>query len=550
MKNLAIDLVAIGSLWVVSLIIVNPSGAFPLNDDWSYALTVKHLLESGSFRPTGFTSMPLIANVLWGSLFCLPAGFSFNALRLSTLTLSILGILGTYLLMRNVSQPRWFAAIVALTLGFNPIYYSMSNTFMTDVPFAAITILACLFFVRSMKTNSNLDYYLGTTFAVAATLSRQLGVAVPLAFAVTLILKRGITARNLVRAAIPPALCTGILWGFQYWLAATGRLPALYYAKSNDLLHVLAGSKPFLIRFAGYNSYVILLYLGLFLSPVSLFALAAIFRCQKKKATLILFTSLTFMMVGILGKALHGRTTLMPLADNIVSNYGIGPIESSNPLPTGFWVVVTIVSVVGAALLITAIVLAAIKVVQRVRQRQMNESEAAGAFLLLSVTAYLLPLTVGGFFDRYLLPVIPLLTAGIACVLCDYPRINTSRGLFAAVGLLGALAFFSIGSTRDYLAVNRVRWKALDDLLASKQVKAVDIDGGDEFNGLSLYESKYPQDPQKDWEDAPHRGIYVIAFQSMAGYTVTKEYNYHHWLPPYSGKVLVLHKNALELPKK
>ena len=89
-----IDMLFIAAIWCISLFVVNPfAGDFPLNDDWSYASTVKHLLETGEFRPSEWFAPPSLTNALWGSLFCLPAGFSFVALRASTLTLSLLGIL-------------------------------------------------------------------------------------------------------------------------------------------------------------------------------------------------------------------------------------------------------------------------------------------------------------------------------------------------------------------------------------------------------------------------------------------------------------------------
>ncbi len=79
----------LASLWVASLFVVNPIGDFPLNDDWSFGLAVKNLLQTGEFHPTGWTSMPLITQTLWGALFCLPGGFSFNALRFSTLAIIV-----------------------------------------------------------------------------------------------------------------------------------------------------------------------------------------------------------------------------------------------------------------------------------------------------------------------------------------------------------------------------------------------------------------------------------------------------------------------------
>ena len=150
-KGAARDMLLLAAIWVASLFIVNPVGDFPLNDDWSFGLAVKRLLQTGDFRPTGWASMPLITQTLWGSLFCLPAGFSFNALRLSTLLLSLCSILGVYLLVRQAHPSRMLAAVTALTLGFNPIYYVLSNTFMTDVPFTAFLLAAAWFFSRNLR---------------------------------------------------------------------------------------------------------------------------------------------------------------------------------------------------------------------------------------------------------------------------------------------------------------------------------------------------------------------------------------------------------------
>src|SRR4029078_13384805 len=86
-------LLALSGVWLLMVLLVNPVREFPLNDDWSYSLAVQSLIKSGHLTLSVFTSMPLIAQVLWGALFCLPFGFSFTALRTSTITLGFLGIL-------------------------------------------------------------------------------------------------------------------------------------------------------------------------------------------------------------------------------------------------------------------------------------------------------------------------------------------------------------------------------------------------------------------------------------------------------------------------
>jgi tetratricopeptide (TPR) repeat protein len=555
-RIVVIDMLIIAALWCISLFIVNPFGNFPLNDDWAYGLAVKHLIENGDYRPSGWPAMPLITNVLWGALFCVPAGFSFTALRLSTLTLSFLGLLGCYLLMRNLQQPRWLALIATLTLGFNPLYYALSNTFMTDVPYTALTVFAAIFFARSLRTGSDFALLIGTILAVAATLSRQLALSVPLAFAVSLILMRGFTNRNLLRAAIPPALCLGVLLLFHQWLAASGRLPALYGKQTGELLRALGHPKALAFSLAN-NTFRILFYLGWFLLPVLIFTAAGILRSHRKSAIVIFaFMAATLLVVcGV--RYLHREVCVMPLWGNVLDRSGIGPftlrdtfylhLDHVPALPVSFWFAITAVGLLGAALLVATLGVLAIHLVPRIGfGGKASEEAAVGIFLLLTPIIYLLPTLAVEGWDRYVVPVIPFAAAGIAALsthFAPFLPLNTRTLRFSAAALLAAFSVFAIGSTRDYLAWNRVRWQALHELMHDGQVKAQDIDGGFEFNGLYWYDPDYHEVPGKSawWVQ---NDTYQIAFQNIPGYHVIKEYSYQHWLPPYVGKVVVLRQNS------
>lgn len=69
-----LDLIGMAMIWIVALIMTNPTGNFPLNDDWSFALTVQQLLEQGRFEPHRWAAMPLVSNVILGWIFCAPFG--------------------------------------------------------------------------------------------------------------------------------------------------------------------------------------------------------------------------------------------------------------------------------------------------------------------------------------------------------------------------------------------------------------------------------------------------------------------------------------------
>ncbi|MHB8811415.1 MAG: hypothetical protein ACYC9M_15605, partial [Desulfobulbaceae bacterium] len=460
---------------------------------------------------------------------------------------------------RELDGSRWLAVIVALTIAFNPIYYALSNTFMTDISFTAITILAVLFLARSLKNDSDFDLLVGTAFIVAATLDRQLGIAIPLAFTVSSIVKKGFTIRVIVRAATPSFLCIGALLGFEYWLATTGRLPEIYNAQLRAL------TKPGVLLNIARNAYIALLYLGWFSLPVLVIVFGYIWLSLKGKTairlTLLVATS---AVLGLLSLTLWYKIhSLMPLSGNIIMAAGVGPFTLRDThilkaplvtiLPTSFWLVVTALSLLGGALLLVVMGIAAIRLLPTFWPGYMNGNKAVFSFLFLSTAVYMIPILVLGFFDRYLVPaIVPLLAASVASLsLEDHakPGRTGEWNLPVVASLLIGLFFvFSICGTRDYLTWNRSRWVALNDLMKGKHVKAEDIDGGFEFNGLHLYHRNYQRTSSKSWWWV-NKDTYVVAFGAIPGYSVIGEYKYHQWMPPHNGSIMVLEKYP-KLPRR
>jgi hypothetical protein len=539
----------IAAVWLASLFIINPLGNFPLNDDWSFGLAVEHLMKYHEFRPTEWTAMSLLSNVLWGSLFCLPTGFSFTALRFSSLAASILGISGIYCLAKQSRLPPWLTVIATLTLAFNPIYYALSNTFMTDVLFVATSIFAAFFFLRHLKSGASSDLVIGTALTVLATLSRQLAIAMPLAFAITCVLKRGFGSRNMLRAVFPAMIAIGTLILFQHWLTVTGRLTAVSSGRNRELIKALVSPNRALPDFA-YNVYVSLVYLGLFLSPVLLCSLAGAWKEQRKKIAPLLSLSIwAFLLATIMYRA---KGVYMPISGNILNEAGIGPLllrdteflkQNFPPaLPDVFWQVATSLSFLGAASLVTLVAVILINLIPKVGKSALSDGEATAVFLLLTAIIYLPPvLLTGPFFDRYLIPIIPLLAIAIPSALPSTEGFNLRICSLAAVILLAA-ALLAVGGTRDYLAWNRLRWQATDYLMTNNHVKATEIDGGFEFNGFYMYDPHYQEKPHKSiwWVQ---NDTYLISNGPVQGYEVARKYSYSHWLPCYTGQLLVLQKS-------
>lgn len=556
-----VDIAFIVALWCVSSAAVDPSGEFPLNDDWSYALTVRHLLETGDYRPTGWAFMTLITHVLWGAAFCLPDGFSFTALRLSTMVASVLGIAGCYALAHELRQPRWFVVAVTLAFAFNPVYYALSHTYMTDIPFTALAIWSAVFLARSLKSGSDAQLLTGTVLALAATLSRQLALCIPLGFAIALLLSPGITRRTVLRACIPLFACAAAFLAFSYWLAASDRLPAMYASQADVLLlPALANLNVFTMK-AFVHTYVALLYLGLFLSPILLFWARDLFQRRMKQVAAIVAGGILAMAPGallgvsILKEYVRGVILPIPIPGNILVASGLGPLtlrdtfilhlDHMPALPPGLWILVTVLGVLGALLLIACLGLCAVEVVPKLwRRTALGKNQNAGLFLLLSGAIYVLPMLAFGFFDRYFMLCIPLFAVGIAGLRGTRagPACGMARPLrFAVPALLAAFGLFAIAGTHDYLAWNRTRWTALQDLMHAGQVGPEDIDGGFEFNGLHFYDAKYQAGSQYSWWWV-RSDTYLIGFGAVPGYKVMKEFTYVHWLPAHPQTLAVLRK--------
>ena len=100
------DLGLITLIAAIPVLLLHPFQDAPFLDDWTYAWSVEHLLQTGELRILDWSTSIHLTQILWGTLFCLPFGFSFSALRLSTWVLALLSLWGLYFLLREMDVPR------------------------------------------------------------------------------------------------------------------------------------------------------------------------------------------------------------------------------------------------------------------------------------------------------------------------------------------------------------------------------------------------------------------------------------------------------------
>ena len=148
------DCLWIASGWVMAAVLLRPFQDLPFLDDWTYAWSVEQLLKKGELRVLDWSASPNFVQVLWGALFCLPFGYSFSALRASTAVLAVWGLCSFYLLLRELGLGRREALAGTATLGLNPVFFVLSWTFMTDVPFLALMMAATLAMTSALRRRS------------------------------------------------------------------------------------------------------------------------------------------------------------------------------------------------------------------------------------------------------------------------------------------------------------------------------------------------------------------------------------------------------------
>jgi 4-amino-4-deoxy-L-arabinose transferase-like glycosyltransferase len=538
--------------WSVLVVLANPSGAFPLNDDWSYSRAVETLVDHGHLSFTVWQSMPLIAQVFWGALFTLPFGFSFLALRVSTAALGALGIVATYFLLRELRASQRIALLGASTLALNPLYFSLSLTFMTDVPFCALSTLSMLFFLRALRTDSRLDVFVGFAAAAGAILIRQPAVIVPVAFALTYILRHRLGGRSFVYAILPAGLEVLMLFSYPVILRHTIGLPVFYISATSLYRGILGAANrdwEHVVRTIGDRLLVETMYLGAFLLPLSIATTRLSLRAVSGRMNWKRVSGPLVIAAGLGGVVLtQGR--LMPLSGNVFFDFGLGPpllrdtyllnLPHFPTAPQSFWFILTVASVIGGVVLISRLSTAVWRV-SAAGKSGGRTLRAQIVFVLVVCTAYLVSTAVAtsspefSFFDRYVLFAIPPL---MLVLVYGAPILRAPRPAAAFAGVAVALGYgvFAVGATHDNLAWNRARWHAVDDL-SGRGISYRDIDGGFEVNAWYRYDPSHPLESVNSfWV---RESDYVVSFGPLNGYAVMRQYPYRRWMPLGRAKIVV-----------
>lgn len=531
-KNLLVISIII-VCWIALLLISDVRGNFPLNDDWSYAQSTKVFVESGRIELTGWTSMPLITQTLWGSLFCSFLGFSFEALRLSTIVLSIIGIIFCYLIFHESTKRIDSKFFATLLIAINPIYFLLSTTFMTDIPFFTFSTISTFFFLRFFKTENKYHFIIAFVFIVAASFIRQIGVLVLLSFALTYSLNKYNTIQKKIYLLLSVISLILLLVIFQFLINSAVDNSLVNNHRMYKLLDAFTIGNVFGLIPLLKNCFFALIYIGLFLFPFLInhsFILSKKYLFIKSKfyLTIFAFSVLILILLIIFNK-------LLPLRPNIIWKYGLGPATLKDvdilelphvyQIPQAIWILLTLIGIIGSILIIITIFL----YLKENKFKELIYSDSPSIFIFITICLILMILSLSNFYDRYLLPLLPLVIFLI--LKSNSKEIVTGNHFRKNISylILTLITLFTVYETQNYFSWNRCRWKTIKYLTDDLKIHPDNIDGGFEYNGWVGYDPNYiPAKPKSWWwvrDDS-----YIVTFGELENYTVIKKFEYHSFL--------------------
>lgn len=508
-------LALLGLGWLALPLLLGTDAEIPLNDDWAYAYVVRTLLETGVFQRPSWTWVPALTHTAWGGVFAFPGGFSFEALRWSSLVAGALGMAGAYTLARRLGAALGPSALLAAAYAFNPIHVHLAFTFMTDVLFCALCIWSLVFLSDAAARNSWRALALGTALAVAATLSRQTGLALPAAFVVAVLIARWRDPRAWLAAALCAGITLAAYLQAEQWLIETGGRWSRLYSVANAGNFIARAESSAAFHFVKHGV-ASLVCLGWFLSPVLVWS----------KGPQRLRLAASALGAGVVALGIWRLGLELPPSYNVIWDFGLGPLtiegrEALPHAPAWLWWAFTLW---GAAAGCEAIALILSRTLPRLR-----ETLARGDLLLLLAFAgaFLAPhLPRAPFFDRYLITLIVPLGAWLLATNPGEPPVWRRRGAALTIALFVA---FGVVGTRDYLARSEAKWGLLLELRKAGFDERRVV-GGVEYNGWydDFDEVERSPKPQFVWDEE----LVLSYAPALAGYEIRQAKQFTRWMPP------------------
>ena len=465
------DVILVALMWTVPLVLLRPLQDTPFVDDWVYAWAVEHLLRTGDLRILDWSVSQNVAQVLWGALFCLPLGFSFTALRLSTWVASLLGLLGLHRLLRELGAGRAEALLGVALVAFYPVYFILSLSFMTDVPFVTAVIWFFAALARAQVRSSPRSLAGAALFACLAVALRPVGIFLS---GVLLLVRWSPSSRwwrptlgQLAAAAAPLVVLVALMLARPALTEPRADLTWVHGSWAWRWQVNFTFDSVQLGRWLLANLTVVIGTLGGALAPLALGGLTRANARAALPAGLVAAAALTAPLFfrGGVGGPLDPEFTWS--LHELGATEALVPPLTLAPVRSAAWAL----SAMAVASLSLALALAPL-VRRGLRRETSGLAWGALGYFAMSTVLWL-------FYDRYALPLVVIVLA------LRVGSAGIARPWLAALGVALFALVSGIG-TWDHLQYNRAFWDAVT-WARQAGIDPRDLDGGYVVNGWLQY---------------------------------------------------------------
>jgi hypothetical protein len=543
-----IALAIISFIIITAMLLAYSNDDIPRLDDWTYAWSVEHFHRTGMLRVLDWSAHYPLAQIIWAAGFTKIFGFSFAILRVSTLVLSFLGLIAFYLTLRIMNIELLPSILGTLALLFNPVFFVLGHSFMTDIPFVSTMNIAILGYVLWVQQRRAVWLCLGSVFALISFLIRQIGAVLPLLPLLYLLLchivgeRRELSLLQIIYLLFPFLGIGLTLW----WIRDIHGPTSVYLGKTDPIDYFLSlslwlSSQFWWTYFQGFGH--ALAHLSLMLCPLSLASLRG-----RSRSVLLFSSALVTLIMGLylwhfgeLPQILHYGETLS-LEELGASRPLLSPQgeDLSRHIPA--WIACVLLG-----LSLTSGIAMVATLLENIWHRASWVNQPSTMLLFNSLLQFLVIDILWFYYDRYYLPLLPGLIVALVT------RIHWVK-VTQTVIVIGVLIFavISISGTLDNERFNRAVAQAREWLL-HQQVAPWQIDAGYALNGWWLYahpENLQPgTSPESDVPFITSKALpsYSIANSPTPFYEVIRAFTWQA-LWAISNKIYVLKRTDVDLP--
>jgi len=505
-------------IFVICEIIVNPVGEFPLNDDWAYSKSVSFALN-GVFTIGDFGAMTLFTHLLWGTIFTKIFGFSFTVLRFSTLASSVIGLFFLNKLVVKISNNQWLAFFSCLLLLLNPLYFNLANTYMTDINFTTLLIISCYCAVSFFETKKESYIVYFFLSSLGLVLIRQFGVILPICFFFACLTLKEKKIRYAIISFLVIAFTIMGLKVYESMLKGVISAGAAYtFSGSIDLLSATFWQNLFDNISIRYR--VIIVHVLLYTFPITIIYFFSVIKTLNK----IYVITLTLICTAGIYLLLKDGVEIFPF-HNIFTNMALGPEtfyqHKGHAQSEDFQRICDVVKYIFCS---ATIIILFLFISSSIRSKITLSPSPAALFIICLIPMYIFMILITQrdvYFDRYHIPLI-----AISIILFSFISKTIQPSFTLAVLSIMCFFYVSVFGTKDYLSLNRNRWKAYNFIKEKTGVGAEKINGGFEVNCWNDGKNNW-------WMDYVNlqNYDYLIQFKKEKGFETLRNYEFQRYFP-------------------